>query len=175
MNVLALDLSLASTGYVVMPIVAPNAARGGTISVKTVGPQRLVFIRDAILGMFDEQIAEVAIEGLAFGAPDTNFERAGLAWIVKLSLFERGTPYWDVPPATLKKFVTGKGNAKKEDMKLHVFKRWGFEHASNDVVDAYGLARGLRNHLLGGHERISDTEAWAKERRMPALEKARAA
>ena len=54
-----------------------------------------------------------------------------------------------VPPTVLKKFVTGKGNSKKDEMRLGAYKRWAFEDKSDDVVDAYCLAQmGLYKHGL---------------------------
>lgn len=82
----------------------------------------------------------VAIEGYGYGGP-------GLAVLVELGalirarLLDRGVRFIDVAPAALKKFACGKGNAKKDEVRLAVYKRWGFEHASNDAVDAYALAK----------------------------------
>lgn len=47
----------------------------------------------------------------------------------------------EVAPTALKKFVTGSGNAKKDSMMLEIYKRWGFDTKSNNISDAYGLAR----------------------------------
>lgn len=48
---------------------------------------------------------------------------------------------WLDPRATsLKKFVTGKGSAKKDQMMMWVLKRWGHTSISNNTADAYGLA-----------------------------------
>ncbi len=52
-----------------------------------------------------------------------------------------GVAFLVVPPARLKKFACGKGNAKKDEIRLAVYKRWGFEAPTNDEVDAYVLAR----------------------------------
>lgn len=46
-----------------------------------------------------------------------------------------------VPPTSLKKFVTGKGNAKKNEMLLGVYKKWGVEYSDDNLADAYSLAR----------------------------------
>ena len=43
--------------------------------------------------------------------------------------------------STIKKFVTGKGNTKKDQMPLAVYKKWGFEHPDTNVVEAYGMAQ----------------------------------
>jgi Holliday junction resolvasome RuvABC endonuclease subunit len=42
---------------------------------------------------------------------------------------------------TLKKFVSGKGTAKKQEMMLQAYKRYGVEINDDNAVDAYGLAR----------------------------------
>jgi crossover junction endodeoxyribonuclease RuvC len=47
----------------------------------------------------------------------------------------------EVPPSSLKKFVTGKGNADKPAMAVATYKRWGVELANDNEVDAYGLAQ----------------------------------
>lgn len=46
-----------------------------------------------------------------------------------------------VPPTSLKKFVTGAGNAAKDNVLLGVYKKWGQEYKDNNKADAYGLAR----------------------------------
>jgi Holliday junction resolvasome RuvABC endonuclease subunit len=51
-----------------------------------------------------------------------------------------------VPPMTLKKYATGKGTAKKQEMLLQIYKRYGVEFNDDNAADAYALAR-----LAGGH------------------------
>lgn len=46
-----------------------------------------------------------------------------------------------VQPTSLKKFVTGKGNAKKNEMLLGVFKKWGVEYSNDNLADAFALAK----------------------------------
>jgi hypothetical protein len=41
----------------------------------------------------------------------------------------------------LKKFACNDTKAQKDDLKLHVFKKWGVELKDHNVVDAYILAR----------------------------------
>lgn len=60
----------------------------------------------------------------------------------------------EAPATTLKKFVA-KGGAKKDEVRLEVYKKWGFEHASNDAVDAY-LAAQFGRAVLGW---VKTTEA----------------
>lgn len=65
----------------------------------------------------------------------------GLAHGLRMALFRRGIPYIDVTPAGVKKFASGKGNTKKDELAVHIYKRWDFEHPSDNVRDAYVLAR----------------------------------
>ena len=87
----------------------------------------------------------VVIEGLVLGSikSTSTAQLAGLHYLLRWELNERGDQdgFLVVPPSTLKKFVTGKGNAKKDQMLLKTFKRWGVEFNDHNVCDAYGLAR----------------------------------
>lgn len=38
------------------------------------------------------------------------------------------------------KFVTGAGNASKDQIMMSVYKHWGFEAKTNNIADAIGLA-----------------------------------
>lgn len=75
---------------------------------------------------------------------------------VKLALVQRygvedkiGYPTL-VAANTLKKYVTGRGNAKKNEILLAVFRKWGVDFgSSDDMADAYSLAR-LGAALLSG-------------------------
>lgn len=44
-------------------------------------------------------------------------------------------------PSQIKKFLTGKGNAKKEIMIKEAYKKFGFEASTNDEVDAYAIGK----------------------------------
>jgi hypothetical protein len=46
-----------------------------------------------------------------------------------------------IPPMTLKKYATGKGTAKKQEMLLQIYKRWGVEFNDDNAADAYALGR----------------------------------
>jgi crossover junction endodeoxyribonuclease RuvC len=46
---------------------------------------------------------------------------------------------------TLKKYASGKGTSKKQEMLLQIYKRYGVEFNDDNAADAYALAR-----LAGG-------------------------
>jgi crossover junction endodeoxyribonuclease RuvC len=155
--VVGLDLSLTSTGYVAL------AECGGVIStqaIKTDGRIGLSRLDDLTVQILSEINSDnpslIVIEGYAFGVGKGSSlaDLAELGGIIKHDLYTTGYRMIVVPPARLKKFVTGKGNAKKDQMRLEVYKRWGFEHESNDVIDAYGLAQ-LGLAVLGHTENLT--------------------
>lgn len=82
----------------------------------------------------------VAIEGFGY-ASQRGFLLGGIGWGIRIELYRRGIPYVDVAPSLLKKFTGAKGNASKERVAVEVYKRWGFESDSNNVVDAFVLAQ----------------------------------
>jgi crossover junction endodeoxyribonuclease RuvC len=99
----------------------------------------------------DLDIRAVCLEGYARNAKMGREEAGELGAITKLQLLQQlhKIPCL-VAPLQLKKFVTGKTTAKKDDMKLHVYKRWGFETSDDNVADAYGLARLAQALCEGG-------------------------
>ena len=53
---------------------------------------------------------------------------------------------------TLKKYAAGKGNAKKQEMLLQMYKRWGVEFNDDNAADSYGLARLVAGSVDGAVE-----------------------
>jgi len=64
-----------------------------------------------------------------------------LHFILRIFLFQEKLDYRVVEPTVLKRFVTGKGQGKKELMLKEVYKKWGADFDDNNLADAYGLAR----------------------------------
>lgn len=88
------------------------------------------------------RLGGVYIEGPAYMASGKYILQMGaMHFLLRLFLYKRDVFFKVIAPGTLKKFVTGKGNAKKDLMLLKVYKRWGVEFEVDDLADAYGLAR----------------------------------
>ncbi len=140
MRVAAFDLSLTGTGWALYP--GPSGSMEfGTIRPRMKdGMSRLDEIVSRVMAIADH--AETLLfEDLSFGSNDPSAqERAGLAYLIRHRLWKEGQSFFLVAPSRLKKFVTGKGNAKKELMMLEVFKRFGHSPADNNAADAIGLA-----------------------------------
>jgi crossover junction endodeoxyribonuclease RuvC len=92
----------------------------------------------------------VFIEGYAYGNKFTLVSCVEIGSAIRMELYRRKIPWFDVQPSTLKKWTTGSGNAKKPDMARAVDQRWKFTSESEDVVDSYALAKfgwtWLRDH-----------------------------
>lgn len=94
-------------------------------------------VRDCKLKYGSDPI--VVIEGYGFGQASSIRILVEIGTMIRFRLHDLGISYIEVAPTALKKFVTGKGNAKKELMLLEVYKRWGIDCETNDEADAVGL------------------------------------
>lgn len=127
--VLAVDPSLRSTGWATL---TPTHSGGhhhlyGRIQPRTRhhgrwhtlhGPARLAHIAAHIRHLATHHHAHaVALEGPSYNSksPSTD-EIGGLHWTIRLTLWGAHIPYIVVPPATLKIWATGHGNADKNTM-----------------------------------------------------------
>jgi Holliday junction resolvasome RuvABC endonuclease subunit len=137
--VVGIDPSLAATGI---------ATEDETWTVRTESgdPERLDKIYWSVANRtLDATLA--VIEDLpthAHGAGLTGMAQG----VIRLALIHTQTPYYTVPPGTLKKFATGVGNCDKHAMRMAAFKRAGVEFRNADECDAWWL-RQLGLHLAG--------------------------
>jgi Holliday junction resolvasome RuvABC endonuclease subunit len=86
------------------------------------------------------------VEGAAFGMASASAQVDAGYLMAHFDLLaeEYGATVYVVPPSTLKKFVTGKGNTPKAEMALRVFKKWKIEFDRDpgcDKLMAYCLHR----------------------------------
>lgn len=141
-RVLGLDPSLQATG-VALPngttaVVRPGARRG---------VERLIHLRNYVVALASGATVEVpavdmvVIEGMALGTARqaSSYEMGGLGWVLRVALTEAGVRWIEVPPATLKKYATGRGNASKEEVLATAIRRLGFEGHDFNEADAAWL------------------------------------
>lgn len=86
-------------------------------------------------------IAGVCIEGYGYANAHTLATLVEVGTGVRLGLHVNNITPIVVAPNTLKKFATGKGNAKKDQIMLAVYKRWGYDSKTNNIADAFVLAK----------------------------------
>lgn len=104
-------------------------------------PNRFMDIAEQILDWLSEGDV-ICIEGFSYGSKGKGVStQYGIGWLIRAELIRNGYTYIDVPPTSVKKFATGKGNVNKDNMVLPIFKHWGFEHPSDNVRDAFVMAQ----------------------------------
>jgi crossover junction endodeoxyribonuclease RuvC len=109
--------------------------------IGTKDPKRMVTLIDEIMDHLQPDDV-ICIESPAMHAQGSAVGFMwGLAHGLRMAMFRRGWHYIDVAPAGVKKFASGKGNTKKDELAVHIYKRWDFEHPSDNVRDAYVLAQ----------------------------------
>jgi len=124
---------------------------GGVALMKLILPpphlrstERMLYLREALqhaLEPFPEADG-AALEGQSYGSAGQLDQLGRIGGIVELLLADLyGKPPLVVPPATLKKFVTGSGQATKSLMMRATKVYWDVETDQDDLCDAHGLAR----------------------------------
>jgi len=111
------------------------------------------------------------IEGYAFAVAGTQrgqSDRAELGGILRWRL-DRWTTIVEVPPSTLKKFGTGKGNAKKAEVVSAVSRRYDRNFKTDDEADAWVLME-LGRCLLGQTEPETKAQREALDKLRPLYE-----
>jgi Holliday junction resolvasome RuvABC endonuclease subunit len=177
-RILGIDPSLSCTALVFLG--GEMGDRRATISTKPAAfasqTARLDFMRCALRDhVATRRPPELAVvEGYAFGAKINREVLGEWGGLLRLTLYRSGVPFVVVPPATLKAFVTGAGNAEKSLVLREVFRRWGYEAADDNDADAYGLAQ-LGRVFLGGATNERERKAIAKLERVEPLVRTAAA
>lgn len=144
-NICGIDPSLSSTGIVVLDSVGKLLYETSLKTKKLRGMERLKYIKDNLMKVIkDFNISEVCIESYAYGVMQSRskFNLGELGGVIRLALYEADVEFIDIAPPTLKKYVTGFGNADKVMMVEAVSKRWNLDFGKeSDKADAYGLAK----------------------------------
>lgn len=142
MRYIGLDIS-SKTGYVEFLNGELIAAEEITSEIET-DPIRMIHITTQILNRLDEKDEKpvICIEGFSYNSKGAAADfQYGIGWMVRAELMKAGYDYILVPPGNVKKFACGKGQVKKDALILPIFRHWGFEHDSDNVRDAYILAK----------------------------------
>jgi crossover junction endodeoxyribonuclease RuvC len=162
---IGIDQSLTGFAVTILDVDNPTNYRTWVYKSPYRGVKRLVDISSWLvkkLELVEERyVVDVAMEGTVLASHSALVlgELAAVVKIVFWSFFED----WDhqdhlrvplqIPPMTLKKYAAGKGNAKKQEMLMQIYKRYGVEFNDDNAADSYGLAR------MAGKLHINDVEA----------------
>lgn len=168
---IGIDQSLTGFALTLMDIETPESYVTWVYKSSFNGVKRLADIRQWMMNKLRDAIVEhnlsfydVAMEGTVL-ASHSALVLGELAATVKLTFWDSfldtnnstlATPL-QIPPMTLKKFASGKGNSKKQEMLMQIYKRWGIEFNDDNAADSYALAR------LAGKVFIGDIETAISE------------
>ena len=104
-------------------------------------PHRFMDLASQVRGYVNE-LDVICIEGFSYGSKGRGVStQYGIGWSIREELIRNGYEYIDIAPSGVKKFASGKGNTKKDELVLPIYKRWGFESDSDNIRDAYILAQ----------------------------------
>jgi hypothetical protein len=168
---LGIDQSLTGFAITALNVDDPQCYETWVYKSDYNGVKRLHDIRWWMEDKFDTldakgcRVVDIAMEGSVL-ASHSALILGELAGMVKLSIwsyFDGNTnsyiPYPDhlrrplqIPPMTLKKYATGKGTSKKQEMLLQMYKRWGVEFNNDNAADSYALARLASGSVTGAIE-----------------------
>lgn len=143
-----IDPSLTSSGVVTYDTEtgARTVASFSSSPDKGTIASRLQRVQTLALKVVDAACAggvpdRVAIEGPAFSSSmGKSWDRAALWWFVVQTAISRGCEVIEIPPPSLKRYGTGKGNAGKDEVLLAVSRTYpDFDIKNNDESDAVVL------------------------------------
>lgn len=146
---IGIDQSLTGFAFTALSITEPTKYHTWVYKSPYFGVERLVDIRQFLFDHLDyvsehSEIVDVAMEGTVL-ASHSALVLGELSALVKVTMYDyfQGPNRFPlmVPPMTLKKYAAGKGNAKKQEMLLQMYKRWGIEFNDDNAADSYALAR----------------------------------
>jgi len=163
MKILGIDQSFTSTGVVMLEDGALLTAHKFTASKSVNRFAQAYEITIHLAGIVDEFKPDIiAIEGLAFGMRgNVTRDLGGLQFVIISHLQEvKGREIDIIAPTSAKKFATGSGRAKKEDMidslpksVYSYFTGLGVKKTTglSDLADAYWIAKTAEANNIKGN------------------------
>jgi crossover junction endodeoxyribonuclease RuvC len=141
MYIIGIDQSLTSTGIVCLE--NDKIKNQFLISSEEKGVERLIEIKEKVKNILNNQRPNIVVlEGYSFGSRGrATFSLGELGGILKVLITELNYRLYIVPSTTWKKFITDKGNCKKDLVLMKVFKKYNVEFNDNNLCDAFCLAK----------------------------------
>lgn len=113
----------------------------------------------ALKALAMHHVTQVYIEDYAYAATGRVFHIAENGGVLKYRLWLSRYDVFSIAPTMIKKFATGKGNAKKEDMQVAFIKETNYDvkdvlgltdkqwNPSSDIIDSYYICKyGYENY-----------------------------
>lgn len=142
MNFVGIDPSLSGCGIVKLDqnsnIVEEVELKAG----KQDDPERFMEMWKRVRKYLNPTTDKILIEGFSYGSSGAGVSKLyGLGWLFRIRMVEECFAWQEVPPTSLKKFACNNGRAKKDALVLPIYKKWEYENSSDNIRDAYVLAR----------------------------------
>lgn len=147
-----IDQSYSGFGLTILNVDNPDEYETIVFKAEGLHIDRLVWVQEKLTELLEgihyinkPKSIVVAMEGYAFGTTMAHMlgELGGIVKLVcynELNGYDGKYPYI-IPPTTLKKYITGKGNGvQKNQILLNVYKKWGVEFNDDNAADSYALA-----------------------------------
>jgi len=147
-----IDLSLTNTGLIIIDeagdIIIQKSIKTSAPDDKTsIGTIRRIegIKRSVMKELLRNNVTKIAVEGFSYGSKGRAlFQIAYLGYSIREELWKADIDFIEPAPKSLKQYVTGKGNSKKSEVMLQVYKKWGKEFSDDNLADAYTLAQMLK-------------------------------
>lgn len=121
-------------------------------------PERIIYIVDRVVNKLDKNTDIVCIENFSYGSTGASQSfQYMLGGVFRENLVRHGITYYDVAPGGVKKFATGNGSSNKDVMIAPIYKRWGYTNQSDNVTDAFILAK-IAEYLDKGIDDLKEHE-----------------
>lgn len=141
MNYVGIDPSLTSPGLAILDTDGEVRGLSNLVTRDLRGGARLEAIYDWAFSYLKDLPAYAVIEGYAINAQNRPYDLGEAGGVLRLALTHCQIAYEVVPPALVKKFVTGNGQATKSQVQEYTKLKWGFSIVQEDQADAHAMAR----------------------------------
>ena len=148
-----------NTGYFVYNGQKAEIAGLEFLKVYSLDTQRFLYNAQQFINFMQLYDCESArLEGYAFGAKGKVFNIAEATGLLKYLMYKMGISFTVEIPSVIKKFATGKGNAKKDEMVdafiqetgIDLYKLFEKDKVANpmdDIADSYFICKNLFNDI----------------------------
>ena len=156
--IIGLDVSMTDTGYAVLdnqgePVILTDVKPNKKEVVRDI--DRQLYILDHLTKMVEDDTlmadrVVVCIEDYAFGSQVGKvFTRAELIGMIKRMLVLKDFDVYLIAPTSMKKFITGIGNARKAEVIAAAKQKYNFQGKNDNICDALCLAKYCYAYING--------------------------
>jgi crossover junction endodeoxyribonuclease RuvC len=143
MFVMGIDQSKRHTGVCVLATDGTLASTSLIEPPKTLkADEHLLFIRERLTQILKNYSPKIIVmEGYSFSSLNKKFDLGEVGAVVKLCAHDAQAQLYVCAPTLLKKFITGRGDASKDDIRTHTLALYGIDIPDDNEADAHGLAQ----------------------------------